>query len=86
MPSTEQTETRTASCQCGAVTVELTGKPIMAATCYCQSCQTAGRGFEVLPGAHAVVGPDGFTRRYGNTIAARIGSVGRDGLDGCVYE
>ena len=61
MPSTEQTETRTASCQCGAVTVELTGKPIMAATCYCQSCQTAGRGFEVLPGAHAVVGPDGGT-------------------------
>ena len=39
-----------------------------------------------LPKKRAVVGPDGFTRRYGNTIAARIGSVGRDGLDGCVYE
>lgn len=28
----------------------------------------------------------GFTRRYGNTIAARIGVVKRDGLDACVYE
>ena len=28
----------------------------------------------------------GFTRRYGNTIAARIGIVARDGLDACVYK
>ncbi|HWT43072.1 MAG TPA: hypothetical protein VN152_10510 [Sphingopyxis sp.] len=61
MPSTEQTETRTASCECGAVTLELTGKPIMAATCYCQSCQTAGHGFEAVPGTPAVVGADGGT-------------------------
>ena len=27
----------------------------------------------------------GFTRRYGGSIAARIGVVGRDGLDACVY-
>jgi monofunctional glycosyltransferase len=27
----------------------------------------------------------GFTRRYGNTIAARIPIVGRDGLDACIY-
>ena len=39
-----------------------------------------------LPKKRAVVSPDGFTRRYGNTIAARIGAVGRDGLDSCVYE
>ncbi|WP_435418426.1 monofunctional biosynthetic peptidoglycan transglycosylase [Parerythrobacter aurantius] len=38
-----------------------------------------------LPKRRAVSNPSGFTRRYGNTIAARIGVVRRDGLDGCVY-
>lgn len=61
MADTQQSETRTASCQCGAVTLELVGKPIVAATCYCHSCQEAGRAFEALPGAPAVVGADGGT-------------------------
>jgi monofunctional biosynthetic peptidoglycan transglycosylase len=39
-----------------------------------------------LPKERSVVSPSGFTRRYGNTIAARIGVVRRDGLDSCVYE
>lgn len=39
-----------------------------------------------LPKKRSVVNPTGFTRRYGNTIAARIGVVRRDGLDACVYE
>jgi len=38
------------------------------------------------PKTRAVVNPAGFTRRYGNTIEARIGLVRRDGLDSCVYE
>jgi monofunctional biosynthetic peptidoglycan transglycosylase len=38
------------------------------------------------PKTREVVSPGGFTRRYGNTIAARIGVVQRDGLDSCVYE
>src|SRR3954451_15672225 len=38
-----------------------------------------------LPKKRGVVAPKGFTRRYGNTIDARIGVVGRDGLDACVY-
>ena len=38
------------------------------------------------PKTRAVVNPAGFTRRYGNTIEARIGVVRRDGLDSCVYE
>ena len=38
-----------------------------------------------LPKKRGAVAPKGFTRRYGNTIAARIGVVSRDGLDGCVY-
>lgn len=38
------------------------------------------------PKKRAVVGPSGFTRRYGNSISARIGVVRRDGLDACVYD
>jgi monofunctional glycosyltransferase len=39
-----------------------------------------------LPKERGAVAPKGFTRRYGNTIAARIGVVARDGLDACVYK
>ena len=38
-----------------------------------------------LPKKRGAVAPKGFTRRYGSTIAARIGAVARDGLDACVY-
>lgn len=39
-----------------------------------------------LPKKRGAVAPKGFTRRYGNSISARIGVVARDGLDACVYE
>lgn len=39
-----------------------------------------------LPKKREAVSPSGFTRRYGNAIRARIGVVGRDGLDGCIYK
>ena len=38
-----------------------------------------------LPKERPVLSPTGFTRRYGNTIQARIGVVRRDGLDACIY-
>ena len=38
-----------------------------------------------LPKKRGAVAPKGFTRRYGNAIAARIGVVARERLDGCVY-
>ncbi len=38
-----------------------------------------------LPKARGAIAPKGFTRGYGNTIAARIGVVARDRLDACVY-
>jgi monofunctional biosynthetic peptidoglycan transglycosylase len=38
-----------------------------------------------LPKQRGAVAPRGFTRRYGNMIAARIGVVARDRLDACVY-
>ena len=39
-----------------------------------------------LPKKREVNGASGFTRRHGNTIAARIGVVRRDGLDACIYK
>ena len=39
-----------------------------------------------LPKGREAIAPKGFTRRYGNSIAARIGVVARDGLDVCVYQ
>lgn len=50
-----------ATCRCGSVALVLTGKPIVAAACYCKSCQTAGAQFETLPGATAVLDADGGT-------------------------
>tara|TARA_R110001606_G_scaffold154787_3_gene296551 strand:- start:4127 stop:4792 length:666 start_codon:yes stop_codon:yes gene_type:complete len=38
-----------------------------------------------LPKKRAVNGVSGFTRRYGNTIAARINVVANEGLDSCIY-
>lgn len=38
------------------------------------------------PKKRSVKDPAGFTRRYGNTIAARIGTVRREGFDACVYK
>jgi monofunctional biosynthetic peptidoglycan transglycosylase len=38
-----------------------------------------------LPKGRDAIAPKGFTRRYGNIIAARIGVVARDRLDACVY-
>src|SRR5438270_3838898 len=39
-----------------------------------------------LPKKRGAVAPQGFTRRYGNIIAARIPIVGRDGLDACIHK
>src|SRR6476646_3150217 len=38
-----------------------------------------------LPKERGAIAPKGFTRRYGNIIAARIPIVARDGLDACIY-
>ncbi|VWX57040.1 monofunctional biosynthetic peptidoglycan transglycosylase [Sphingorhabdus sp. 109] len=39
-----------------------------------------------LPKKRAVNGASGFTRRYGNTIAARINVVRNQRLDNCIYK
>lgn len=37
------------------------------------------------PKKREAVSPTGFTRRYGNMIRARIGTVARGGYDSCIY-
>jgi monofunctional biosynthetic peptidoglycan transglycosylase len=39
-----------------------------------------------LPKKRGAIAPEGFTRRYGNTIAARIPIVANNGLDACIYK
>jgi hypothetical protein len=48
-------------CRCGKVKLEAVGRPILTASCYCASCQEAGRGFEQLPSAPPVLNADGGT-------------------------
>lgn len=51
----------TAACRCGGVTFEAAGKPIVAAACYCTSCQVVGRRIEELAHAPPVLDDDGGT-------------------------
>jgi hypothetical protein len=57
----KQQERLFGACRCGQVKFEAIGQPILAASCYCASCQEAGSRFEQLPGAPAVLNPDGGT-------------------------
>jgi transposase InsO family protein len=50
-----------ARCRCGTVSLELVGRPMMRATCYCDSCRAAARILGDLPDAPAIVGDDGGT-------------------------
>jgi hypothetical protein len=50
-----------ALCQCGKVKLEAVGRPILTGSCYCTSCQQAGRRFEQLASAPPVLNPDGGT-------------------------
>jgi hypothetical protein len=50
-----------ATCQCGQTAIEVVGAPILCASCYCESCRTAGQAFGRAPGAPPVVRPDGGT-------------------------
>jgi hypothetical protein len=49
------------TCRCGKVKLEAVGRPILTASCYCASCQEAGRRFEQLPAAPPVLNADGGT-------------------------
>ena len=57
----KQPKRLSAACRCGKVKLEAVGRPILAASCYCASCQEAGSRFEQLAFASAVLNPDGGT-------------------------
>jgi hypothetical protein len=59
--SMKQDKHLSATCQCGKVMLEAVGPPIVTGSCYCTSCQAAGRQFEQLAGAPPVLAPDGGT-------------------------
>jgi hypothetical protein len=50
-----------ATCQCGAVKFEAVGPPILSVSCYCASCQEAGRRFEQVASGPPVLDPDSGT-------------------------
>lgn len=50
-----------ATCQCGEVKLEAAGPPILSVSCYCASCQEAGRRFEQVASAPLVLDPDSGT-------------------------
>jgi hypothetical protein len=53
--------TITATCACGAVAFEASGKPIAAVVCYCDDCQAAATGIEATPDAAPFRQGDGGT-------------------------
>ncbi len=57
----KQQEHLSATCRCGTVKLEAVGRPILAAACYCASCQEAGRRFEQRAAAPPVLNPGGGT-------------------------
>jgi hypothetical protein len=57
----KQSKSVTVACQCGKVIFSASRSPILAASCYCGSCQQAGREFENLPSAPQVMDADGGT-------------------------
>ncbi len=59
--SAKQHRSVMASCRCGAVVLEVTGQPIVHTSCYCASCQEAGRQIEQLPNAPPMLDADGGT-------------------------
>jgi hypothetical protein len=50
-----------AKCQCGKVKFEAVGSPILSVSCYCASCQEAGRQFELRTSAAPVLDSDSGT-------------------------
>src|ERR1700709_2673344 len=48
-----------AVCQCGQTKIALAGSSILNATCYCESCRTAGQGFERDLGAPDTINAEG---------------------------
>jgi hypothetical protein len=59
MPVAHVNQSNAAVCRCGQTAIALTGSPILSATCYCESCRTAGHQFEQELRAPQTVNADG---------------------------
>jgi hypothetical protein len=57
----KQPQNLSATCQCGKVKFEAIGSPILTGTCYCNSCQEAGRQLGQLANAPPLLDPDSGT-------------------------
>jgi hypothetical protein len=70
------------TCTCGTVHLRVTGAPIIATTCYCNSCRTAGDRLAALPVRPPMVDGTGGTafRLYRKDRAAI--TAGKDQLAG----
>ena len=62
--------TRTLTCRCGAVHLQIDGAPMIGAECYCTSCRTAAAKLEALPGA------PNFRNAEGGTPMRSIARIG----------
>jgi hypothetical protein len=58
---TTSPKTRSATCRCGKVKLEIAGEPILRGICYCKSCQQAGRLHQAQADADRVLADDGGT-------------------------
>ena len=56
------TESRSLSCACGAVRIDVVGASIVSSECCCDSCRKASERIEALPGAPNVLEPHGAVR------------------------
>lgn len=52
---------QTLSCACGSVELVVTGTPIIATECHCNSCREAGARLSALPGAPKILADNGGT-------------------------
>jgi len=55
------TQSTQLACACGEVQLTVEKAPIISAECHCNSCRDAGRRLQALPGAAAVLKPNGGT-------------------------
>lgn len=54
--------TKTLSCKCGQVSIDVRAAPIISAECLCSDCQEAGAFLQALLGAPATLDENGATR------------------------
>ena len=60
--ASDAVDSHSVTCRCGKVVFHAAGRPLLAASCYCNSCQRAGQEFEKLTPAPRLQDADGGTQ------------------------